>query len=111
MQKFNDWLEKRLLESDWQNPAAQQSLGGSSIMSGLEKITRGLRKGLYPDGYTDISVLANHFGLSEEELSAIWKLKILTKNGNGQGIDVQRLQTLQRQLNPGQSSQISPTGN
>ena len=102
---FSEWLSKRLAESDVPNPGADMSLGSTPVVSGLEKLTRGLRAGKYDSGYTSFSVLAQHFGLSNEEVQALMKMKVIVNFGKD--IDIQRLQILQRQMNPGQSSQMA----
>ena len=101
---FSEWLSKRLVESDVRNPGEVTSLGGSPLSSGLEKLTRGLRSGKLDRGYTDFGIIAQVFGLSEEEIQELMKFKVVINRGKD--IDVKKLQNLQRQLNPGQSSRV-----
>lgn len=103
---FADWVEKKKLsESVDPNALSQQSLGGNPLSSGVEKITRGLRDGHLPSGYTSFNVLATKFGLSQPETQALMQNQVLGNRGTE--IDPNRLQGFQKQFNPGQSSRIT----
>lgn len=105
---FTEWLEKKALaESDFNNPMSQQTLGGNPLMSGLEKVRRGLQSGkIAAGGYQGLSVVASTFGLSPEEAQELVKYGIVLRGQDGMDINDQKLVVLQRQLNPGLSSQI-----
>ena len=97
----------KLNESEFFNPLSQQSMGGNPLNSGLMKLVTGTQKGGPTSGITGASVLANQYGLTKEELSALWKAKVIANLPNdGTSINIQRLQSFQKQLNVGQSSNV-----
>jgi len=109
MQKFQDWVEKKkITESSFHNPMTSQKLGGNPFFSGLIKLQRGLQKGELDSGYMGSSIVANRFGLSQEEIEAMLKHKIVINNDYDDGrrtdINVVRLKSFLSQM-PGQSPQ------
>ena len=95
---------KRWLESQFDNPRTNVKYGVDPLASACQKLTIGIGKeGKLTNGYTGPSVLANIFGLSQEELQVAMQRGIV-KNGD---VNVAKLQQFQKLLNAGQSANLN----
>lgn len=103
--KFQEWLTniKEDVHPDFydpaKNPLKNMKLGGNPLISGVNKLSKGLKEGKVTSGYTGgFSVIADVFGLSDEEIQQMIRSKIVKREQDGWYIDTNILTGYHRQF-------------
>ena len=93
---FHNWLVEGT-PANWQ-PSGRIGAGGDPTVSALAKIDKNQGQMPFDGGFAGSNVIQIRFGLDNEELAALNKLKLIVKDETGFHIDKNRFYQIYKQL-------------